>query len=263
MTKPTHQARKRFGQNFLVDPGIIGKITRAISPKPSQHIVEIGPGLGALTTAILPLAERMDVVELDRDIIPQLKIACLDLGELNIHQHDALRFDFAKLAKDDTPMRIIGNLPYNISSPLIFHLLDYAELIKDMHFMLQKEVVTRMAAKPGNKSYGRLSVMVQYHCEVSALFNVPATAFRPAPKVVSAFLRLVPKPPSIKATDYKKFSELVRLAFNQRRKILSNSLKNIIVEDAFAHANIDPKSRPEQLSVEDFVRLSNANLCHR
>ncbi len=258
-----HQARKRFGQNFLVDPGIIGKIIRAISPTPEQHIVEIGPGLGALTTSILPLAGKMDVIELDRDIIPKLKIACLDLGELNIHQSDALRFDYKALVNSDKPLRIIGNLPYNISSPLIFHLLTFEECIQDMHFMLQKEVVARMAAKPNSKTYGRLSVMVQYHCDVIALFNVPANAFRPAPKVISAFLRLRPRTPTRKTDDYKYFSELVRLAFNQRRKMLSNSLKDTVSVDAFSRASIDPKSRPEQLSVDDFVRLSNVSLCDR
>lgn len=247
--------RKRFGQNFLRDKDITAKIIAAISPKKNDQIIEIGPGLGALTTQLLPIVSEMSAVEIDRDLIPKLQASCKDLGILNIYQEDALKFDFCKLG---TTLRIVGNLPYNISTPLIFHLLDQIECVLDMHFMLQKEVVERLNALPGTKDYGRLSVMVQYFCEVTQLFTVKPQAFYPVPKVTSAVVRLIPhiKIPT-PARDIKTLEKIVKQAFSQRRKIIQNSLKTIISAEQLSELNIDPKSRPEQLSVEDFVRISN------
>lgn len=250
--------RKRFGQNFLQDKNIIQKIIKAIAPKKTDHIVEIGPGLGALTIQLLPILKNMDVIELDRDLVPKLQTACRNLGELNIHQADALRFDFKKLVKNEHLLRIVGNLPYNISTPLIFHLLEQIDCICDMHFMLQKEVAQRLAAKPNNKNYGRLSVMVQYCCRVKELFTVSSHAFYPVPKVESALVYLVPhKKISLPAKNISALEEIVKLAFNQRRKMIQNCLKGSVSKEQFSNLNISPKLRPEQLSVEDFVKISN------
>jgi 16S rRNA (adenine1518-N6/adenine1519-N6)-dimethyltransferase len=247
--------RKRFGQNFLHDKNIIQKIINAIAPKKGEHIVEIGPGLGALTVELLPILGTMDVIELDRDLIPKLQAKCEGLGQLNIHRADALKFDFKKL---DDHLRIVGNLPYNISTPLIFHLLKQIDGILDMHFMLQKEVVERLAAQSGNKNYGRLSVMVQYFCQVTQLFTVSPRAFYPAPKVKSALVRLIPhKKISLLAKDTALLAKVVKAAFSQRRKTIQNSLKTLISQQQLLQLNIDPKLRAEQLSVDDFVKVSN------
>ncbi len=253
-----HHARKRFGQHFLVDPNIIGNIINAIAPQPSQHLVEIGPGLGALTTQILPLVNKMDAIEFDRDVIPYLRKYCVLLGELTIHQADALSFDFNCLVKDKRSLRVFGNLPYNISTPLLFHLLEYKTMISDMHFMLQKEVVERIVAKPNSSAYSRLSVMIQYHCEVEALFAVSASCFDPPPQVGSAVIRLVPfMQPKDLAKDINVFAELVKMAFNQRRKTIHNSLRQVISNEQLIALNIDPKARPQNLRVVDFVKMSN------
>jgi 16S rRNA (adenine1518-N6/adenine1519-N6)-dimethyltransferase len=252
-----YKAKKHLGQNFLHDPNIIRKIVTVIAPQPSQPIIEIGPGLGALTQAILPLAKHLDVIELDEGVIPHLQQACAGLGELIIHHQDALTYDFSQHT-DTATLRVIGNLPYNISSPLLFHLMQYTKHIKDMHFMLQKEVVERMAAKAGADAYGRLSVMLQYHCQIQYLFTVPPGAFRPAPKVDSAIVRLIPyQTLPVVANDYAVFAELVKQAFSQRRKTLRNCLKNFCQPEHFQQANIDPQLRAETLSVTDFVRLAN------
>jgi 16S rRNA (adenine1518-N6/adenine1519-N6)-dimethyltransferase len=254
-----HQARKRFGQNFLQDQGVIGRIIRAIHPKPGQHLVEIGPGLGALTEEILSACGELDVVELDRDLIPILRTQFFSYGDaFRIHQADALKFDFRSLADDQRPLRVIGNLPYNISTPLIFHLLSYSGLIEDMYFMLQKEVVDRLAAKPGDSAYGRLGIMAQYHCEVSSLFLVGPGAFHPQPKVDSAIVKLRPyaEPPH-PADSVEDFAELVRTAFGQRRKTLRNNLKKILPGEQIEALGIDPGLRPENLSLTDFVLLAN------
>ena len=257
-TQQNIKPRKRFGQNFLQDKNIILKIIEAIAPKKTDHIVEIGPGLGALTVQLLPVLKTMDVIELDRDLIPKLQTACRNLGKLNIHQADALQFDFKKLVKNKHLVRVIGNLPYNISTPLIFHLLKQINCIHDMHFMLQKEVARRLAAKPNHKDYGRLSVMVQYFCEVTELFIVNPHAFYPVPKVKSALVRLVPrKKILLPAKDISILEKVVKLAFNQRRKMISNCLKDIVSNEQFSSLNINPKLRPEQLSVEDFVKIGN------
>ncbi|MCK4607889.1 MAG: 16S rRNA (adenine(1518)-N(6)/adenine(1519)-N(6))-dimethyltransferase RsmA [Gammaproteobacteria bacterium] len=251
-------AKKRFGQNFLQDKNIIHKIIASIAPQATDHIVEIGPGLGALTTQILPQVSRLDAVELDRDLIPKLEAACGKPGNLYIYQANALKFDFSNLSAENKPLRIVGNLPYNISTPIIFHLLKYLPLIENMHFMLQQEVVERLAAKPGNKIYGRLSVMVQYFCEVTKLFTVPPQAFYPAPKVYSAIVRLKPhKEIALPAQNINYFTNIVKQAFSQRRKTIHNSLKSHLSNEQLQSINIDPKSRPEQLTVADFVKISN------
>lgn len=258
-----HRPRKRFGQNFLHDKSIIQRIVNAISPQPGDNVVEIGPGQGALTVPILRLIHEMDAIELDRDLIPALTQRCADKGLLHIHQADALTFDFSSLRKNQLPLRVIGNLPYNISTPLIFHLLSFTGLIRDMHFMLQKEVVDRLAAEPGSEAYGRLSVMAQYHCKISALFDVPPSAFYPPPQVNSSIVRLIPHAftPYL-ANDYSHFSNIVKEAFSHRRKTLRNSLKHMVSDDHWKTLSINPQQRAEELGVEAYVMISNHVLHH-
>ncbi len=252
-----HQARKRFGQHFLHDPTVIARILQAVNPAPEQHLVEIGPGLGAITLPLLQAAGQLDAVELDRDVIPKLERRCRGVGELAIHAADALDFDFAALRQDQRLLRVVGNLPYNISTPLLFHLLDQAEQIRDMHFMLQKEVVERLGAGPGEPAYGRLSVMVQFRCQVQPLFMIGRDAFRPPPKVESAFVRLLPyTEPPVDVGDHRRFSNLVRIAFAHRRKTLRNNLRQVLSAEAIAEAGLDPGARPETLSLADFAVLS-------
>ncbi|QKT04358.1 16S rRNA (adenine(1518)-N(6)/adenine(1519)-N(6))-dimethyltransferase RsmA [Ectothiorhodospiraceae bacterium 2226] len=250
-----HRARKRFGQNFLHDPGIIGRIVQAIDPRPGQRMVEIGPGLGALTRHLLPALERLDVVELDRDLIPLLQEACGALGELQVHNVDALKFDFCSLG---APLRVVGNLPYNISTPLLFHLLEQRACVADMHFMLQKEVVDRLAARPGEPAYGRLGIMVQYHCAVERLFTVGPGAFHPAPKVDSAVVRLTPHAvPPVRVQDPQALQQVVRQAFSQRRKTLRNALKGLLDAADLEAAAIPPGERPERIGLEGYARLAD------
>jgi 16S rRNA (adenine1518-N6/adenine1519-N6)-dimethyltransferase len=254
---PAHRARKRFGQNFLHDPGIIQRIVDAIAPQPGDNLVEIGPGQGAITTQLLPLLGSMQAIELDRDLLEPLAKQCGPLGELKIHSADALKFDFSSLAEPDRPLRVVGNLPYNISTPLLFHLLDQSACIKDMHFMLQKEVVDRMAAEPGSKSYGRLTVMLQARAEVTPLFTIGPGAFNPPPKVDSAFVSLHPYDSSpYGISDWEDFSLVVSQAFSQRRKTLRNCLKQSLTAEAIEAAGIDPGVRAETLSVANFVSLA-------
>lgn len=255
----THTARKRFGQHFLHDPGVIGRIVSNINPKPGQHLVEIGPGQGAITKELLKAAGELDAIELDRDLIHPLAAACSDLGELKIYNQDALRFDFTQLVRGDQLLRVVGNLPYNISTPILFHLLEQAHCIHDMHFMLQKEVVDRMAAAPGSKTYGRLSVMLQAFCAIDHLFDIGPGAFKPAPKVNSALVRLAPyRTLPFEIIDRAHFSRLVTAAFSQRRKTLRNSLRNLIEPEQIVAQQIDPGIRAERLRLEEFVRLANA-----
>lgn len=252
------QARKRFGQHFLHDQHVIDRIISVIAPSINQHLVEIGPGLGALTIPLLKLLPQLDVIEIDYDLGPNLKKKCEGLGQLNFYQSDALKFDFSALASGVNELRIIGNLPYNISTPLMFHLLSFSSYIKDMHFMLQKEVVDRMVAKPNTKAYGRLSVMLQYHCEIESLFAVGAHAFNPPPKVNSSIVRLIPYRVSpYDAVNTKVLSLVTRTAFSMRRKVISNALKKLISQDALCAAGINPNSRPEQLSVEDYIKITH------
>lgn len=253
-----HIARKRFGQHFLHDKQIIQRLVQAIAPQKGDHIIEIGPGQGALTVPILNSIGEIEAVELDRDLIPALTQRCADKGNLKIHQADALTFNFVSLFDGKSPLRIIGNLPYNISTPLIFHLLTFSAYISDMHFMLQKEVVDRLAAPPGEKSYGRLSVMVQYHCKVTALFQVSPGAFYPPPQVESSIVKLVPYhdiPHT--ARNYEHFSMIVKQAFSMRRKTLRNSLKSLVRDEDWNKITIDSQCRAEELSVEDYLKISN------
>jgi 16S rRNA (adenine1518-N6/adenine1519-N6)-dimethyltransferase len=255
----SHRPRKRFGQNFLHDPRVIGRIIAAVNPQPEDHLVEIGPGQGAITLELLKAAGRLEAVELDRDLIEPLKARCAGAGDFTVHQGDALKFDFCSLARDDRPLRLVGNLPYNISTPLLFHFLDQARCIADMHFMLQKEVVDRMAAGPGSKVYGRLSVMLQTRCQVTPLFDIGPGAFKPPPKVDSAIVRLVPHAePPFHIADPALFDRVVAQSFAQRRKTLRKSLQTLVATEAFARAGIDPSERPERLSPADFAALSNA-----
>ena len=251
-----HKARKRFGQNFLHDQSVIDQIVSCINPKAEQHIVEIGPGQGALTQGLLEGCGKLDVIELDRDLIPILKAKFFNYPDFVINEGDALKFDFYQLNK--SPLKIAGNLPYNISSPLIFHLLEHVDIIADMHFMLQKEMVERLCAKPGTKDYGRISVMVQYHCEAEYLFTVAPECFDPAPKVDSAIVRLTPKVNKKLATNQQTFSMVVRESFAQRRKTLRNNLKKIISAEVLLELGIDPSLRPEMITLDQFIAISNS-----
>ena len=254
----THSPRKRFGQNFLHDHIIIYNILSSLEAKAGEHWVEIGPGLGALTEPLLRVGIRLDVVELDRDLVALLKDKFRQQNNLQIHSADALKFDFSALAEHNEKLRLIGNLPYNISTPLMFHLLDNASYIEAMHFMLQKEVVDRICASPGSKKYGRLSVMMQYYCTTELLFDVPPESFDPVPKVMSAIVRLIPHQQlPVEVNDIKTLNRVVIQAFSQRRKTLRNSLKKLIAEDAIIALNIDPTLRAEALSLADFAKLSN------
>lgn len=255
-----HKARKRFGQNFLVDQSIINHIVRSIRPQHSDCLVEIGPGKGALTAPLLDACEQLQVIELDRDLIPILLAQFANYSKFKIHQSDALKFDFSSLVSVNNKLRVVGNLPYNISTPLIFHLLSFENKILDMHFMLQKEVVLRLTAEPGEKNFGRLSVMTQYYCDIEYLFDVPPDSFRPAPKVNSAIVRLVPRlSKSVYARDMPHFEKLVNTAFQQRRKTLRNALKTyaVEIEQNLDKIDIDFSLRAECLAVEDYVKLSN------
>jgi len=253
-----HKARKRFGQNFLHDQRVIGKIVQAVAPRHGDNLVEIGPGMGALTAPLLAAAEHLTVLELDRDLAATLPARMGHPKHLTIVEGDALRFDFAKIEQADKPLRVVGNLPYNISTPLLFHLIRYGALVKDMHFMLQKEVVDRIVAEPKSKDFGRLSVMIQYYCKPTFLFEVPPGAFNPPPKVTSAVFRLEPyavKP--IQARNEKLLAALVSQVFNQRRKTLRNTLKGQIDEAGFAELGISPMARPETLTLANFVALAD------
>ncbi|MFZ4534710.1 16S rRNA (adenine(1518)-N(6)/adenine(1519)-N(6))-dimethyltransferase RsmA [Propionivibrio sp.] len=254
-----HIARKRFGQNFLIDQQVIADIVNAVAPKRDDCVVEIGPGLGALTDPLLQRLDHLHVVEIDRDIIARLKKR-YSPEKLTIHEGDALSFDFGSLCQDSAPgLHVVGNLPYNISTPLLFHLAGFADHVIDMHFMLQKEVVERMVAKPGTSDFGRLSVMLQYRFVMDWLLDVPPESFEPAPKVDSALVRLIPRPPEeLSAKDEAKFAALVSAAFAQRRKMLRNNLKGILADTGFEQLGIAPTARAEELSVADYIRISNS-----
>ena len=248
-----HTPRKRFGQNFLIDDGIIHAIVNIINPQANDMLVEIGPGLGALTRPLLERVALIHAVELDRNIIARLK-AQYPSERLMLHSADALRFDFAALGKD---LRIVGNLPYNISSPLLFRLMEFASHIRDMHFMLQREVVARMVAEPSSHDYGRLSLMLQRRFHLEWLLDVPPTAFDPAPKVESAIVRLIPKIPSeIVSLDEALFSRVVLTAFSQRRKTLRNTLAAQLGSEDFLQLGIDSGQRAENLSLSDYEKIT-------
>lgn len=252
-----HKPRKRFGQNFLIDQQVIGQIVAAINPTPEDNLIEIGPGMAAITEHLVKLCPSMTLVELDRDLIEFLKQKLIDYPAVSMINSDALKTDFGALYQDEK-MRLVGNLPYNISTPLLFHLLETREKIRDMHFMLQREVVDRLSASPGQKSYGRLSVMIQYHCRVMPLIPVPPTSFNPAPKVQSAVVRLTPySEVPYKADNLKLLSQIVNLCFQQRRKTLKNCLNTLTQYLSQDTAVVDLTKRPEQLTVEEFVTLCN------
>ncbi len=281
MGKPLHhKARKRFGQNFLHDPNIIERIISAIAATKAQHLVEIGPGKGALTEHLVSRAGKLDVIELDRDLIPVLEEKFSACSNFTIYSSDALKFDYGSLlaegslsAKGSTPaegsqkLRLVGNLPYNISTPLIFHLLENVGIIEDMHFMLQKEVVERLTASPGTKTYGRLSILVQYLCHAEQLFIVPPGAFNPPPKIDSAIVQLTPRIQlnkssqshikQLKNAQLADLSFIAKAAFAQRRKTLRNNLKKILTSEQITQCDIDPVRRAETLSINEFVALTN------
>lgn len=250
-----HIARKRFGQNFLIDQGIIAGIVSAIDPKRDDILVEIGPGLGALTEPLLQRLDHLHVVEIDRDLIARLKKRHSP-ERVTVHEGDALAFDFATVGDN---LRLVGNLPYNISTPLLFHLAGFAERVRDMHFMLQKEVVERMVAVPGDSEFSRISVMLQYRFHLEWLLDVPPESFDPAPKVQSAVVRLIPKTKEeLNARDEAVLSRVVTAAFSQRRKMLRNTLKGILDDAGFSALGITPTARAEDLAVEDYVRIANS-----
>jgi 16S rRNA (adenine1518-N6/adenine1519-N6)-dimethyltransferase len=253
---PAHQPRKRFGQHFLHDQNIIERIINAFNPEPGQSIVEIGPGQGALTLPLLNRIGELHVVEFDRDLAKMISCLCKNIGKLHMHCTDALELDFCKLAGQR--IRVIGNLPYNISTPFIFHLLKQLACINDMLFMLQEEVVDRMNAEPGSRTYGRLSVMVQSQCQVKKLFRVGSGAFNPPPKVESAIVALTPhETPVAEIINHAAFVTIVRESFNQRRKTLRNALRNYLATEQIVSLGINPGMRPEQLTICQFASLAN------
>ena len=255
----SHKARKRFGQNFLTDDNVINAIVQAINPKSNDCLIEIGPGKGAITLPLLNACPKLTVIELDRDLVKNLQRLQQKYPLLTVCEADALQTDFRTFC-EGANLRIVGNLPYNISTPLIFHLLTFNNVVTDMHFMLQKEVVDRLCAEPNSKSYGRLSVMVQYYAEVEALFKVPPESFDPAPKVTSAVVRITPHRASHfpeLADNEAHFRQFVTDCFQTRRKTLRNNLKKRYSEDIIQRLPIDVGRRPETLSVAEFVSLSN------
>jgi len=255
-----HRARKRFGQHFLHDRSIIERIVATLDPKAGERIIEIGPGQGALTRELLARVAHLDAVELDRDLVATLNTR-FPPDRLTLHQADALKFNFCRLAEPGNKLRLVGNLPYNISTPLLFRVLDQHACIRDMLFMLQKEVVDRLSAAPGGKEYGRLSVMIQYRCAVEKLFGVPPGAFRPVPRVDSAVVRLTPHVAApVSVNDPERFATVVRAAFASRRKTLRNNLTGLLPPEQMLSLGIDPIRRAETLTLAEFAALSNAPL---
>lgn len=251
-----HVARKRFGQNFLTDAHVLNNIIDAIGPRPGQAMVEIGPGLAAMTALLLKSLDHMHVVELDRDLVARLEKA-YPRERLTVHSGDALKFDFASIpVPEGQLLRVVGNLPYNISSPLLFHLAEFTHLVEDQHFMLQKEVVERMVAEPGTKAYSRLSVMLQWRYDMELLFIVPPTAFDPPPQVDSAIVRMIPKRERL-ACDGARLEAVVAKAFSQRRKVIRNCVAGMFTEQQLVEADIDPGARPEAVGLEQYVALAN------
>lgn len=247
----SHQPRKRFGQHFLRDTHVLDQLQHFIHPESHQHLVEIGPGEGVMTERLAPYVQRLDVIEIDRDLAAGLSRRW---PKIFVHTCDVLRFDFTSLGEN---LRVVGNLPYNISSPLLFHLFQYLDRIEDMHFMLQKEVVLRMTAEVGDKNYNRLSVMTQYFCDNEFLFEVKPEAFFPPPKVDSAVVAMRPRTTRLKAENMDLFGKIVQTAFNFRRKTLHNCLKGIATDEQLRQSGLNPGQRPQELTVDDFVNLSN------
>ncbi len=252
-----HQAKKRFGQNFLVDQSVIQALISAINPQPEDLMVEIGPGLGAMTKPLLAQLAHLHLIEIDRDIIDWMQHQ-YPSDKITIHAQDVLKFDFRQLQKPQQKLRVVGNLPYNISSPILFHLLNALNEIQDMHFMLQKEVVERMVAQTSCAEYGRLSVMLQYYLQMEYLLTIPGSAFDPAPKVESAFVRCIPHAQlPFTANNTEVFAKVVTMAFSQRRKTIRNTLKTYLSDADFSALNLDSQLRAENLSVQQFVEISN------
>lgn len=251
-----HRPRKRFGQHFLHDQAVVRRLVGAVNPRHGQTIVEIGPGEGVLTGPLLAAGTRVIAVELDRDLAAALPRRLGFPDSLEVIQADVLETDLARLSP--LPLRVVGNLPYNISTPILFHLFGFGERVVDMHFMLQKEVIDRLVADTGSKQYGRLTVMAAFHCDMARLFDVPPGAFRPPPKVVSAVVRMTPKPLGPVGLDrLPRLHAVVRAAFGQRRKTLRNALKDLLSEDEIASAGVDPKARAETVSLAGFSALSD------
>jgi 16S rRNA (adenine1518-N6/adenine1519-N6)-dimethyltransferase len=251
-----HRARKRFGQNFLIDRDVIARLVETVCPQPEDLLIEIGPGQAAMTLPLADSGAEMVLLEIDRDLAARLRTDFAAYPKVSIHEGDALKEDLGALA-GSRPFRLLGNLPYNISTPLLFHALQWSDQIRDMHFMLQQEVVQRLAAVPGSKAWGRLSIMCQYRCAVAPLFDVPPTAFSPAPRVTSSVVRLVPHAsPPVQVDDPAGFERVVKQAFSQRRKTLRNSLRSLVDAAAMEAAGIDPGARPETLGLGEFAVLS-------
>ncbi len=252
-----HIPRKRFGQHFLTDPHIINELVMLINAEQKDHLVEIGPGLGALSQYLIGTSDRYDAVELDRDLIAPLTKKFSSYPSWQLHQSDALEFDFSTLKKDNRLLRVVGNLPYNISTPLLFHLLEFKSIIQDMHFMLQQEVVERLTAQPGDTNYGRLTIMMQYHCTAEYLLHVPPEAFDPPPRVESAVVKLTPHHQYQHTADVQlALSQIVTTAFSHRRKTIGNSLKSLLPAAALETAEINSTLRPQQLSLPEYLRLA-------
>ena len=251
------RAKKRYGQHFLHDPGTIDRIVRAIGPRPGERLVEIGPGRGAISAALLDGAGALDVIEIDADVVPALERRCMGHGELRVHRADALEFDLRSLRGAGPKLRLAGNLPYNVSTPLLFRLIEQMDAISDMHFMLQKEVVARMAARPGTPEYGRLTVMLAPHVQVRPLFDIGAGAFSPPPRVQSTFFSLQPlADPPFELGNRAAYARVVAAAFSQRRKTLRNSLRGLLDASEIGSAGIDPGARPETLAPAEFAALA-------
>ncbi|MEM0953681.1 MAG: 16S rRNA (adenine(1518)-N(6)/adenine(1519)-N(6))-dimethyltransferase RsmA [Pseudomonadota bacterium] len=251
-----HRPRKRFGQNFLCDDHVIDRILAAINPRPGQHLIEIGPGEGALTAGLLDAGVKLDAIELDRDLGPVLEARFGQRDGFSLHQADALGFDFSSLASESLPFTVVGNLPYNISTPLIFHLLNFSGLIDDMYFMLQREVVQRLAAEPNSKAWGKLGVMARYRCDIEALFDVAPESFRPPPKVMSGIVRLTPKTAAMNTAQETALRRVVTAAFSQRRKTLRNTLRDLVSVQQLEGLGIASGARAESLTLEQFVAIS-------
>lgn len=251
------RAKKRYGQHFLHDRGTIERIVNAVDPRPGERVVEVGPGRGAISASLLSRAGRLDAIEIDPDVVPGLTARCEGLGQLVVHLADALEFDFRALRGDGPPLRLVGNLPYNVSTPLLFHFVSQIDAFASMHFMLQKEVVTRMAAAPGGKDYGRLTVMLAPWVRVESLFDIGTGAFSPPPRVVSTFFALHPHcAPPFAIADHDAFARVVSAAFSQRRKTLRNALSGLLDRETIAAAGVDPGARAETLRPEQFAQLA-------
>lgn len=252
-----HRARKRFGQNFLNDDHVINQIVTAIDPHQGEVLVEIGPGLGAITEPVCERVDHLNVVELDRDLAERLRNHATIADKLSVHEADAMQFDFATLFEDGKKVKVFGNLPYNISTPLLFHLFTFCDVFETMHFMLQKEVVQRMAAGPGSKTYGKLSIMTQLYCQVIPVIEIGPEAFTPPPKVDSAVVRLVPRPYPKECKSIPTLNQVCAAAFNQRRKTLRNGLKEIISAEQLEALGVNPTIRPEQVHMDQFIDIAN------